>query len=253
MMRKQVPDFPAYEVSPEGQVWARGRSRKLTRSRNGHVVVSLNQDGRLRSVTLRTSNPGRGSRPTPIEVSALRADGLVGDIAERFRTTLVVIEAIEQGKPWALTTPIEGERWAPLPGFFVEVSDYGRVRSSRFGNLLRLRPNDKGYVTAALPRCSGGFQTVRIHRAVVTAFGGPSPSQQHLVNHKNCVRDDNRLCNLEWVTPRENSLHAHAAGRHPPRHKPVEPLSWPTDTPDEMFREIRKGFWVSNRGEVGFA
>jgi ribosome-binding protein aMBF1 (putative translation factor) len=200
----------------------------------------------------RVSTPGRGGRPTPTEVSEMRAEGLsAGEIAERFRTAPVVIEALEQGKPWALTIPIEGERWAPLSGFFVDVSDHGRVRSSRFDNkLIMLRPNDSGYIIAALPQREGGFKHVRIHRAVITAFGESPPSPRHVVNHKNCVRDDNRLCNLEWVTSSENAQHAHAAGRHPHRERPKEPLSRPTDTEEETFREVRKGFWVSNLGRV---
>jgi hypothetical protein len=47
------------------------------------------------------------------------------------------------------------------------------------------------------------FRTV--HRMVAEAFLGPS---KLVVNHKNGVRTDNRLENLEYCTYRENALHA---------------------------------------------
>lgn len=49
---------------------------------------------------------------------------------------------------------------------------------------------------------------VRLHRLVAEAFcHNPDPGHKIHVNHINEDKLDNRACNLEWVTPKENTLH----------------------------------------------
>ena len=47
-----------------------------------------------------------------------------------------------------------------------------------------------------------------VHRLVALAFIGPAPSRIHEINHKNGIKTDNRVDNLEWVTCAENIAHA---------------------------------------------
>lgn len=61
-----------------------------------------------------------------------------------------------------------------------------------FGNL-----GDKGYLYIA---------GVQVHRIVATAFYGDAPSTQHIVDHKDTNRQNNRPENLHWVTKLENAL-----------------------------------------------
>lgn len=91
------------------------------------------------------------------------------------------------------------------------VSDLGRVmrlagyrcRANRV-----LRPGlTTGYLFVAL--CADGIPVLHMnHRLVCAAFIGPCPGGKE-VNHKNGVRGDSRLANLEYVTHRENIQHGH--------------------------------------------
>lgn len=146
---------------------------------------------------------GVPSRPrlTPKAVAALRASGLsLEAIANHFKANVATVEAVEAGKPWALTTPIKGERWAPLPGFFAEVSDHGRVRNcggGRATKVIALRPSQNGRISVALPQNPRGFRVVSVHEAVFLAFGAERKGRGRVV-HVNGQCDDNRLCNLAW-------------------------------------------------------
>ena len=66
--------------------------------------------------------------------------------------------------------------------------------------------------------CSNGkngtrhFKKHLVHRLVVAAFNGPIPADMH-INHKDCDRANNRLENLEVVTPQENVTYSFEFGR----------------------------------------
>ena len=87
-----------------------------------------------------------------------------------------------------------------------EVSNLGRVRNARTGQVLRPRKVSRGYRKVTL-YYKGQQKHCLVHNLVATAFvEGWREGLQ--VNHKNGVKTDNRAENLEWVTSSENHRHA---------------------------------------------
>lgn len=103
------------------------------------------------------------------------------------------------------------EVWAPILEFedLYQISNLGNVRRIGFlsrGRNLKVQVGKRGYFTVSLWRRQKG-STRTIHRLLAEAFI-PNPHNKREVNHKNGIKTDNRLVNLEWTTPQENSAHA---------------------------------------------
>lgn len=110
----------------------------------------------------------------------------------------------------------------PIPGFegFYEADRDGNIYSvSRLikrltsglpltGRMLKPKLNPQGYHSVRLTVDSVG-KTHLVHRLVLKAFSEMPPAPNNFVNHKNGVRNDNRVENLEWCSKSGNALHAY--------------------------------------------
>lgn len=92
------------------------------------------------------------------------------------------------------------------------VSDMGRIYNKVKGCLYDGSINSGGYKMVYLNE-PGLSKPIRIlkHRIVALAFI-PNPANLDEVNHKDGNKTNNKVENLEWITHRDNILHAHRTG-----------------------------------------
>ena len=91
------------------------------------------------------------------------------------------------------------------------VSNRGRIKSNlRGGIILKSQLDAKGYHRVRIT-VNGEKRTLKIHREVAKAFL-PNPCDLPQVNHIDGNKNNNSADNLEWVTNRDNALHARANG-----------------------------------------
>ena len=119
------------------------------------------------------------------------------------------------------------EKWKPISGYdgYYEVSNLGRVRSitrkiertdpnnlsktrlfTYKGKLVPFWITKKGYCRCTL-NINGNKKNHLVHQLVAKAFIENNENKPQ-VNHKNCIKTDNNVNNLEWVTNSENFAHA---------------------------------------------
>lgn len=89
-----------------------------------------------------------------------------------------------------------------------EVSNLGRVKSIKTGRILSQRISN-GYFRINL--YNGYYRTYSVHRLMLIAFIGKQQDKP-IVNHKNGIKTDNRLENIEWCTYSYNNQHAYNMG-----------------------------------------
>ena len=128
------------------------------------------------------------------------------------------------GKPKYIET---SEVWKPIKDYHgYEISNLGNVRSYRkrgCGYISdtphAITPGKAGrngaylhfYVSNESGRCK-----LLVHRCVAGEFI-PNIEEKPEVNHKDKNSHNNRLSNLEWVTPSENQLHARSGNKRVPK------------------------------------
>lgn len=106
--------------------------------------------------------------------------------------------------------------WRAINGYEdYEVSDTGQVRRVRYYGAnaakyevpyyLKSRKDKDGYVKYTIAS-NGKLRSFFAHRLVASAFIENQDGKEQ-INHKNGIKDDNRVENLEWCTASENIRH----------------------------------------------
>jgi len=97
-----------------------------------------------------------------------------------------------------------------------EIYSDGRVFSRTLSRFLKMKKIGKGYRGYCLTN-EAGKHYLYAHRLVAQGFI-PNPEDKPQVNHKNGVKTDNCVDNLEWNSSSENLKHAFATGLKNNRH-----------------------------------
>ena len=119
------------------------------------------------------------------------------------------------------------EIWKDVVGYegIYQVSSMGNVRSidreivdvngnirKYTGNTMKLELSKEGYWRVGL-NYKGSKVKFLVHRLVAMAFI-PNPNNLPEINHKNEIKNDNRVGNLEWCTSKYNSNYGSAKYRN---------------------------------------
>lgn len=114
------------------------------------------------------------------------------------------------------------EVWRDVCGFegFYQISNLGNIKSldryvshgvngKKFikGRMMKPHKIQKGYLQVTL-RNGKKRRLVVVHRLVAEAFLPEPPFDNMCIDHINMDKTDNRVCNLEWVTFKENTRRA---------------------------------------------
>ncbi len=209
----------AYYVSDQGEVWSACNQiiRKLSTKGNYLCMCICGKNLRIhRLVAMTFCQEGRNQ-------NKIYVNHIDGDTFNNVHTNLEWVtpsenirHAVENGLK---KKKYDTSKKCDPPTCYktlIGLDDYlickdGRVYTQKISRYLKQRTTPEGYVAVNLVTYFGGIRKPRIYLAhilVAQAFLSPPTKDQTQVNHKNRIKHDNRVENLEWMNGSENVKHA---------------------------------------------
>jgi hypothetical protein len=106
------------------------------------------------------------------------------------------------------------QQTAVINGSNYSISVDGTLVNMSNGKLKKWTKDTNGYMRCTI-WINGKSSTISQHRILAEYFIENLEKKQQ-VNHKNGIKHDNRIENLEWVTQSENALHSFTNGLQKP-------------------------------------
>lgn len=143
--------------------------------------------------------------------------------------------------------------WKPIPGFEnYLISKEGIVFNLSTNRIKKIQYNSRSYPYVKLFNKSKS-RNISIHRLLAIIYID-NPYNKPEVNHKDGNKHNFSLNNLEWVTKRENSLHALSTGLSKVDNKEIiNVYNWKNKQFIGSFRteeDVAKELNISSRGNI---
>lgn len=160
---------------------------------------------------------------------------------------------------------LDDEKWKPMFGYeeYCEASTLGRIKvlqrkvTDKNGKIKNVKEKILclGYYSNGYEQFSISIDNKRhtgiVHRLIAKTFI-PNPENYPVVNHKNGIRDDNRVENLEWCTQGYNRKHSFRELGEKPRNMSGEKNTNSALTEQDVIK-IRKLHNVFNCSAIDTA